>query len=56
MAFRKTLKTHKRLLALRHDVVAIQHDEIDVMEQSIEEIKVLHTWSFLHECAVTTAS
>ena len=49
MALRRSLKMHKF-------IVELKHDEIAAYEQSIEDIKDLHTWSCLHECVVTTAS
>ena len=53
---RRALNRQVAFLETRRAVAEMAREDVCEAEKSIEGIKDLHTWSCLHECAVTTAS
>ena len=53
---RVALNRQVEFLHLKRQVAEMAREDVFACEKSIEDIKDLHAWSCLHECAVTTAS
>ena len=53
---RVALNRQVESLNTKREVAELARQDVFACEKSIEDIKDLHAWSCLHECAVTTAS
>ena len=51
-----SLYTMRHFVEMARGSIEGMKDDVTHCEESIEGMKDLHTWSCLHECAVTTAS